>query len=227
MAYTAEELDKLLRSGGLERIGMGSRRSCYRLPGDSRLCLKCYKSDAEILEGKDPGKAKSRPLAPAAAREIKRCRFEERRNTCCEEYRYWKNVIQTTSPAVKMIFPSTMEILDVPSRGWCLLEELMLNDDGSPIVKFLPAWQVAGEADRKRLASALSELEESFLRHSIRFFDPQTIMVQRSCGELRLRIPDFEPASRTFIPVDLLHPAFIRIKTRRRFARYRETWGIQ
>ena len=29
--YTAEELNDLFHSGALERIGMGSRRSCYRL----------------------------------------------------------------------------------------------------------------------------------------------------------------------------------------------------
>lgn len=223
MVYTAEELDELLRSGALERIGMGSRRSCYRLPGNSGLCLKCYKSDAEILEGKDPGKSISRPLAPAAAKEIKRFRFDERRNTCCAEYRYWNSLPEE----VRRHFPSTMEIVNTPSRGWCLVEELIVNDDGSAITKFLPAWQSVGETDRKRLAAALSELEESFLCHSIRFFDPQTIMVQRSCGELRLRIPDFEPSSRTLIPIDLLHPVFIRIKTRRRFARYRKTWDIR
>ena len=227
MVYTAEELDAFLRSGALERIGMGSRRSCYLLPGNSGLCLKCYKSDAEIQEGKDPGKAESRPMAPAAVKEIRTCRFDQRRNTCCEEYRYWKNVIQNTPAEVKRIFPATMEMLKLPSRGWCLLEEFMLNDDGSAITKFLPAWQSAGEADRKRLVAALSELEESFLRHSIRFFDPQTIMVQRSGGEPRLRIPDFEPSSRTLIPIDILHPVFIRIKTQRRFARYRKTWDIR
>ena len=223
MAYTAEELDEFFRSGALERIGMGSRRSCYRLPGNPGLCLKCYKSDAEILEGKDPGKAVSRPLAPAAAREIGRCRFDERRNTCCAEYRYWKGLPEE----VRHYFPSSMEIINTPSRGWCLVEELILNDDGSPIAKFLPAWRSAGEDGRRRLASELSKLEEVFLRRSIRFFDPQTIMVQRSRGELRLRIPDFEPVSRTFIPLDVLHPAFIRIKAGRRFARYRETWGIR
>ena len=29
---------------------MGSRRACYALPG-GRLCVKCYRSDAEIAEG--------------------------------------------------------------------------------------------------------------------------------------------------------------------------------
>ena len=49
--YSAEELERLLADGALERIGIGTRRACYRLP-DGRRCLKCYRSDAEIEEGK-------------------------------------------------------------------------------------------------------------------------------------------------------------------------------
>ena len=61
MSYTVEELDELFRSNALERIGMGSRRACYRLPC-GKLCVKCYRSDKEILEGKDPGSPNSRPI---------------------------------------------------------------------------------------------------------------------------------------------------------------------
>jgi hypothetical protein len=112
------------------------------------------------------------------------------------------------------------------SRGWSLIEELILNDDGSPIVKFLPAWMTSGSEERWRLASLLDEFEAALAHHSIRFFDPQTIMVQRTREGFRLRIPDFEPATRTLIPVDALFPILARMKTRRRFARYRERLGI-
>ena len=47
---TAEELEALFREGKMERIGMGSRRACYALPG-GKLCVKCYRSEAEIEEG--------------------------------------------------------------------------------------------------------------------------------------------------------------------------------
>ena len=221
MAYTAEQLDDLFRSGALERIGMGSRRSCYRLPGNAAFCLKCYKSDEEILEGKDPGKPNPRPLAPSAVKEIKSFRFDAHRNTCCQEYRYW----QSLPESVKHHFPSSMEILNTSSRGWCLIEELIINDDGSPIAKFLPAWEAADEVARRQLADAFDSLEESFAQHAIRFFDPQTIMVQRTKEGLKLRIPDFEPATRTLIPVDVMFPALTRMKMRRRFARYRKIWG--
>ena len=73
--YTAEEIDALLSSGGLERLGMGSRRACYFLPG-GRLCAKCYRSDAEIAEGKHPGYQPFKPLPSSVVREIRRFRFD-------------------------------------------------------------------------------------------------------------------------------------------------------
>ena len=223
---TTEELESLFRDGKMERIGMGSRRSCYRIPGNGSLCLKCYKSDAEILEGKDPGKPKSRPLAPAATREIKRCRFDERCNTCCGEYRYWKNIANCLSPELRAAFPATMEMYMLPSRGWSLVEEFMENADGTPIEKFRPAWQAEDESGRKRLAAALDSLECLLVRHSIRFFDPQTVMVQRDRDGFRLRMPDFEPVTRTLISLETIFPALVRRKIRRRFARFRRAVGI-
>ena len=106
------------------------------------------------------------------------------------------------------------------------MEELIENSDGTPIVKFLPAWRDSGEDGRKRLAEALETFENFLVRHSIRFFDPQTVMVQRtSCG-FRLRVPDFEPATRTLIPFEAIFPALVRKKIRRRFARFRRAVGI-
>lgn len=222
MSYTAEELDELFRSDALERIGMGSRRACYRLPC-GKLCVKCYRSDKEILEGKDPGSPNSRPLAPAAAKEIQRFRFEEHRNTCCQEYRYWKYLPED----IRRYFPATIEMRNTASRGWSLIEELIRNEDGSPIVKFFTAWKDSDSKRQRLLASLLDELEASFAHHSIRFFDPQTIMVQRTREGFCLRIPDFEPATRALIPIDTLFPILIRMKMRRRFMRYRKTLGIK
>lgn len=227
MVFSADELDFFLRSGAMERIGMGSRRSCYRLPGDGALCLKCYRSDAEIDEGREPGSPGSCPLSPGAVKEIRSCRFDEKRNTCCEEYRYWKETLQNAPPEIRAVFPASIEMVKLPSRGWCLIEEFMTNDDGTPVVKFLQACVAADRNARYRLFAALKELESMFVAHAVRFFDPQTIMVQYVSGEARLRIPDFEPAARTLLPVDRLFPALVRMKVHRRFARYRKMLGIK
>ena len=223
---TAEELEALFREGKMARIGDGSRRVCYALPG-GKLCVKSYRSEEELETRMRPdGSMERHPLKLSVIGEIRKARFDEKRNTSCREYRYWRRLQKRIPSELLKVFPETMEMVCVPSRGWCLVEELIENFDGTPIVKFLPAWRNAGEGDRRRLSEALDALEDFLVRHSIRFFDPQTIMVQCVSGEFRLRIPDFEPVTRTLIPVEDLFPALIRMKIRRRFARYRKTWGI-
>ena len=223
--YSGEEIEKLLAGGALERIGMGSRRACYRLP-DGRHCLKCYRSDAEIEEGKYPGSTPVKPLAAGAAREIRHCRFDERRNTCCQEYRYWLELKKRLPPGLMAVFPSEMEKVLLPSRGWALVEELVLNADGSIPKTFMGEWLVADARGREGLVVAYNELGEEVSRNAVRFYDPPNIAVQWSAdGSFCLRITDFEPASRLFVPVDRI-PAVARFKVRRRFARHLRNWGI-
>ena len=223
---TAEELEALFREGKMERIGDGSRRVCYALPG-GKLCVKSYRSEDELeTRMRSDGAIERHPLKSSVVCEIRKARFDERLNTSCREYRYWTELRERVSSEQLEAFPKTMEMVLVPSRGWCLVEELIENSDGTAIVKFLPAWRNAGEGDRRWLSEALDALEDFLVRHSIRFFDPQTIMVQRTPCGFRLRVPDFEPVTRTLIPFEAIIPALVRKKIRRRFARFRRTAGI-
>lgn len=224
MRYSSDIIDTLLTSGDLELIGMGSRRACYRLPGERSLCLKCYRSDEEISMGRNPGTENSKPLSPGAVKEIRSCRHDRNRNTCCQEFDYWRSLKDMVPAEIAAAFPKTMELVHSPSRGWCLIEEFMLNDDGSAITKFLPALKLSNADDRKTLVELFDAFEKSLVKHSIRFFDPQTIMVQRADNGLKLRIPDFEPTTRTLLPIEKLLPFLTRLKIKRRFARYRKTW---
>ncbi|MBR4614712.1 MAG: hypothetical protein IKO55_03815, partial [Kiritimatiellae bacterium] len=61
----------------MTEIGKGSRRVCLRLP-DSPLCIKRYRDDAEVGE--------------TVRKEIERCRFDRRRNTCAQEYDYIRSL---------------------------------------------------------------------------------------------------------------------------------------
>ena len=223
--HSGKVLDRLLASGALERIGMGSRRACYRLP-DGKHCLKCYRSDAEILEGKYPGRTPPKPLAPGAAREIRRYRFDERHNTCCQEYRYWLELKKRLPADLMAIFPATMEQVYLPSRGWALVEELVLNADGSMPKKFIEEWVDSDAQRRYALLQDYDSLGRELSRSAVRFYDPPNIAVQRLAdGSFRLRVTDFEPASRLLVPIDRI-PAVARFKVRRRFARHLRNWGI-
>ena len=115
----------------------------------------------------------------------------------------------------------------VPERGWCCVEELVENSDGTSAQSFSEAWQSADTAARNLLWHALNKLETDMIRHAVHIYDPQNILVQRLAnGSFRLRITDFEPGARTLIPVDSLSPVLVRLKVRRRFARYRNNNAI-
>lgn len=225
MTYTAEEIEKLLAAGALERIGMGSRRACYRLP-DGLHCLKCYRSDAEIAEGRHPASSPVKPLASAVVREIRRHRFNERRNTCCQEYHYWIELKKRLSPDLAVVFPLEMELLRLPSRGWSIVEEFVVNADGAPSRAFGYEWWAVDVGRRAELTEALKSLCDELVGNAVRFYDPQNVQVQcLADGSFLLRITDFEPGSRLFVPLDWV-PAFVRLQTRRRFMRYMRNWGV-
>ena len=222
---STDEIDRLLASGALERIGMGSRRACYRLP-DGRQCLKCYRSDAEIKEGKYPGVTPVVPLASGAACEIRRYRFSECRNVCCIEYRYWRELKKRIPADLMAAFPATMEQVFLPSRGWGIVEELVVNADGTAPRKFIEEWVASDVQRRNALLEAYDSLGRELSRSAVRFYDPPNIVVQHiSNGTFRLRIADCEPTSRIFVPLDRI-PAIARLKVRRRFARHLRNWGI-
>ena len=81
---TLEELEAMMGRGELKLLGAGSRRECYAIPG-TQLCLKCYRDES---------------TAPNAtvAREIRKYRHDEMRNTCAQEYRYWLKIARNTLP---------------------------------------------------------------------------------------------------------------------------------
>ena len=222
---TADELEFLFREGKMVRLGMGSRRVCFKIPG-SGLCVKCYRSDDEIKEGKYNGEV---ALSPSVVREIAKARFDEKRNTSCQEYRYWKRLKERLPNDVFAAFPQTLERVLVASRGWCLVEERLENFDGSEPEDFKTAYVAADDKGKKRLLSAFLRLIEQFRVYAVRFYDPQNLLVQWiSDAEFVLRIVDFEPATRSFLPFDSMLPAFVRMKTMRRVKRWlKEQLGIE
>ena len=226
-SFTAERIDELLADGVLKRLGMGSRRACYALPG-GRLCVKCYRTDAEIAEGKHPERPPFSPVTERVAHEIRRNRFDESRNSCCQEYRYWNELKGRIPKELMDVFPSTMRMLNLRSRGWCVVEERVVNADASPVVKFHEAWIASDNATRLVLFEKFVALADALIRHAVRMYDIQNTLVQKtSDGTIRLRIADFEPSSRALIAIDHISTAIVRMKLRRRIVRYCKLFMIR
>ena len=236
-SVTAEETDEQLRAlfgcgteTFLERLatatgeclGEGHRRICHRL-AEGGECLKSYMTDAELASRAVVRDAAARrPIRDAVRREIVRARFIEDENTCAQEYRMWLDLRRRLPEKLMRVFPSRMELVSDPVRGWCVRESCVLNADGSAPLPFLAAYRAAESAERRdRLLSAICELRDALCAWRVSFFDPPNVLVQELAdGGFRLRIVDFEPAERTWIPVDRLSPLLCAMKTRRRFNRF-------
>ena len=193
----------------MTEVGRGSRRVCTRISGTD-LCMKRYRDDGDVGE--------------SVRREIARCRHDRRRNTCAQEYDYLQELKGLLPADVLSVFPETFELRYDAKLGWHLVETLVLNGDGTVPDRFSRTYRGAPAALRPRLYAAFRNLMHAFEAAAVRFYDPQNVLVQwdgkQYEGEFRLRIVDFEPASRTLLPVDSLCPALRRMKLRRRVERY-------
>lgn len=193
-----------------DEIGRGSRRVCVRIPGTG-LCMKRYRDDDGV--------------GATVRREIARCRHDRRRNTCAQEYDYLQ-VLKSTLPAdVLAVFPETFELRHDDAAGWHLVESLVLNGDGSVPERFSRTYRAATPRVRQLLYAEFRNLMHAFEVAAVKFYDPQNVIVQwpgkpQEGEEFRLRIVDFEPASRTLLPIDSLFPFLRRMKLRRRVTRY-------
>ena len=196
-------------TGKLELLGYGRRRAVYRLPGTGK-CLKCYLPE-ELIEG-----------SGAIAREIANCRFDRKRNTCAAEYDCFKALKARLPAELMAVFPEEMELVADDKRGWCLIETELCNYDGSPLRSFAEVYRQSDAAMRQALLAQFKALMLGLAQYRVRFFDPPNVLVQTlgPGGEFRLRIVDFEPASRTLIPLDRLCPALVSLKLKRRARRF-------
>ena len=194
----------------MTEVGRGSRRVCLRISGTG-LCVKRYRDDGDV--------------GATVRREIARARFDRRLNTCAQEYDYLQKLRAELPEEVLSVFPETFELHEDGEAGWHLVESLVLNGDGSAPERFSRTYRAAPASLRPRLYAAFRNLMHAFEAAAVRFYDPQNVLVQWpgspfGGSDFRLRIVDFEPASRTLLPVDSLCPALRRMKLRRRVKRY-------
>ena len=217
---SADDLERLFASGNLERIGDGSRRVCYRIPGTG-LCVKSYRSEAELdTRMRADGALESHQLKLSVLREIRRYRYSGDANTSCREWRYLQELKYRLPPHLLKVFPEVLERILVPSRGWCLIENEIVNADGTPPLRFCDAYFKADSESRVGLIARFCYFVSGLVDYAVRFYDPQNMLVQKDeKGGFRLRIVDFEPDSRTLIPLNLF-PNLVKRKVVRRMKRY-------
>lgn len=216
---TPAELEEILNAGSVTRLGSGSRRICERING-TELCVKFYRTEEEIDTQHWPD-GTTDPIKDSVKREIRAARFDAKRNTNCLEARYYRGLRKHLPAELMGVFPDVLELVYLPSRGWSIVENVILNSDGTQPERFVDAYRRASAREREMLLGDYRGLAAQLETHNVSFYDPPNIVVQRTVdGDFRLRIVDFEPKSRTLLPIDKIFPCLLRRKVNRRMRRY-------
>ena len=192
-------------------LGKGSRRRCYRMPG-SALCVKFNRLASEF-----PPKTRLRIRWDTLLGSLFRCL-----NINYREWKYHQRVLLKLPEDLARVFPEFMEPVRCPKNGWGVIETLIMNADGSQPRRVDQELCDSKDAEqRQRIYEATQDLLQQLADRSICFFDPQNILLQWTGeGRFSLRITDFEPVCRVFVPGMAHVPPYVRYTVRRRAARY-------
>lgn len=195
----------------LSMIGEGRRRQCFRLPGQDA-CVKFYRSASNL-----PRNARS-----GVRVEIALGRRFRALNINYREWLYHRSLKQRLPADLLAVFPEQTEPVFCPGRGWGIQETLILNADGSLPRRILQELTALDSPElARRICQESERLFERLAAHSVCFFDLSNVLVQWTGADtFRLRIADFEPSCRSFVP-GLTHiRPYVSCKVRRRARRY-------
>lgn len=192
-------------------LGQGSRRRCFRIP-DQPFCVKFYRLPAEYTHKTTWG----------VRLHIWASRFVSRLNANCQEWRYHQRLQRRLPADLFAAFPDEITPVFSRKRGWGIVESLITNADGSPIQRVIFEMEkVTDERLRRQLYEAAARLFTQLADNAVCFYDPPNVMVQwTGPATFRLRIVDFEPQGRAFIPGLSQIKPYVRRKVQRRCARY-------
>lgn len=197
--------------GPLNPFGRGQRRQCY-LTADREHCVKFYRD----LGGLPP------ETKPKIRMDIVLGRHMRVLNINYREWKYHQKLRERLPADLAAVFPTYSEPVLCDEKGWGILEELIVNADGHPARLLLDEFEDMGDtALALRIHAEARALLRRLALHSVCFFDFGNILLQwTGPSTFRLRVADFEPTCRAFVP-GLTHiPFYVRCKSRRRARRY-------
>ncbi len=203
-------LNALLYEHPMVEIGRGTRRVAYKL-GDTGLCVKFYRLPEEAAKMKS-----------SVRRDVKWRRFNKHRNSCSAEVHIY-NVIRHTMPAeIKRMLPEVCERVYHPRWGWGVIETYYTNPDGTAVIPYDKELRRQHDpAVIREIYRQASHVLDLLIANAALFHEPGNIHVMfKGDGSLEMRIVDFEPESKTLIPLELVWPWYRRRKLRRKAARF-------
>lgn len=207
----------------LKKVGWGgTRRICLKI-GETGYCVKFYwPREFYASEG----------IPKGIQAEIERKRFDAKRNSSAQEVRHYESFWLKQSPSIRAKLLPVVELVYDAEWGYGILETYFTNPDGMAIIpyEFEIKRQTSKEIQREILRQA-EELLEALAKVSAPFYEPgnfHTLVLPD--GRVETKIVDFEPTSKTAIPIEKYCAFWRRMKLRRKARRYlkhiRETYGL-
>ncbi|MGN0855333.1 MAG: hypothetical protein ACI4R9_07430 [Kiritimatiellia bacterium] len=206
-------LAALLREHELIEIGRGTRRVAYRV-GDTGYCVKFYYPQEQCNV--------SRKMQKSIQRELKWRRFNKARNSSSAEVHVYNRFRHVLPPEIRAKLPEVCVRVFHPRWGWGVLETYYTNPDGTAIIPY--EREVARQTDPAVKAEIYRQARDLLLlliEHRAFFHEPGNFHVLLGeDGSVELKLIDFEPESKTAIPLEMFVPALRARKLRRKAQRY-------
>lgn len=178
----------------LVKLGEGARRVCYRI-GETGYCVKFMR---------DPATTESTQKFGWRFRyALKHYRFDRRHNINCLEAEAMEKYRVKAGPLLAAALPEEVEIVYDEKMGYGILMSMLRNADGTPVIS------VDYEIERRQNISftrsckaQMRSILDELIACAAPFFEPNNFEAQVVAdGSVRVRIIDFEPCDKKFLPV--------------------------
>ena len=214
-------LNRLVAEHELIEVGRGSRRVAYRV-GGTGYCAKFYIPPEECVPGK---------MKRSVRWDIFWRRFNKARNSSSREVHVYNLYRHTMPPEVLKCLPDVCERVYHEQWGWGVIETYYANPDGTAVIPY--EFEIARQTPQNReiIYAQAARLLECIARAGALFYEPGNFHVLIvPDGRIELKLIDFEPESKTAVPLEMYFRAWRRRKLRRKAKRYlahiRDRYGV-
>ncbi|MBQ8124324.1 MAG: hypothetical protein IJ173_00410 [Kiritimatiellae bacterium] len=216
-------LNRLILENELVEIGRGTRRIAYRV-GDTGYCAKFYYPKEQCIE--------ALKMQKSIQRDVRWRRFNKARNSSSREVYVYNLFRHSMPPDIRARMPEVCERVYHETWGWGVIETYYTNPDGTAILPYENEMARQTPANREVIYDQAVDFLQAIIAAGALFYEPGNFHVLlRPDGGIELKLIDFEPESKTAIPLEMYCAWFRRRKLIRKSRRYlahiRESFGIK
>lgn len=216
-------LNRLILENELVEIGRGTRRIAYRV-GDTGYCAKFYYPKEQCIE--------ALKMQKSIQRDVRWRRFNKARNSSSREVYVYNLFRHSMPPDIRARMPEVCERVYHETWGWGVIETYYTNPDGTAILPYENEMARQTPANREKIYDLAVDFLKTIIAAGALFYEPGNFHVLiKPDGSIELKLVDFEPESKTLIPLEMYSKWFRRRKLVRKSRRYlrhiRDCFGIK